>query len=223
MIARRVIRLMFVALLPLVLAAATALAALVTTERGARWIVGVVQARSDGLLSFADVRGTLAGGLQIGRLTVQTEASRTTIDELRLTVNPATLPAGQLRLSTAQALRLRVELLRPPDPERPFVMPRLWVPVQLRFVALSVDSLEVARQGQLLWTGTALRVDGDWRDTQVRLRAAGATIAGVELAVAGSLRLEPGLPLAAELRWQWPALGASGSGPVRGDLDELRF
>ena len=200
-----------------------ALAALAVTERGARGLVGVLQARSGGLLEFHDVRGTLAGGLEIGGLTIVTEASRTEITEIRLSVNPAALLAGQVRLPVAEARSVKIELLKPPDPDKPFEMPRLPMAVPLRVVALSIDTLEVARQGQQLWSAGPLRVGGFWFGTQVRIDEATASIAGVSLAAAGELALEPGLPLDASLRWRWPAAGLSGSGPLRGDLAALRF
>jgi len=215
---RRVFR-----ILALVLALVSgAVAWLTLTGAGARWLIAQLAARSDGRLEVSVVQGTLAGGLTIGRVALAFEESRTTLGGVDVAVQPAALLAGQVVLTRAIVSELRIDLLRPIDPDDPFEMPRIDMPLPLHVRALTLRTLEVRRR-EPLWQASDLSLDARWYGTRVEIERLAGRVAGLSVDIRGEVALRPGLPVDVTARWSWPSPALQGEGSVDGGLASLRF
>lgn len=214
---------------------------LLATPAGSAWLIGSVADLAGDRLTLTGVRGTLLEGLAVDRL--QLAAGRTTvvIEPAEISMNWPDLFRRRLRLTTARAETVRIDIApRPPDEPRSVVQPLL-LPV-----VLATDSLEI---GRLVIRNGVSRDGGNVAD--IEPVTIGPVVLRGEL-VAGELRFESlraelyglgvdargvfgtGEPFALEsqLDWQFtPAPAAAepavtpvtGSGRLSGDLAALRF
>lgn len=140
------LRRLLLALLLLLLFALGAGVWLVQSERGARLTVSALSTLAPGAFEASDVRGRLAGPLQIGRLIIHAENQQIILQNIRLDWRPAALSRRLVHVTSLQAEHLKfINLIDPePDPEPATLPETLALPLQLRLDRVQVDGGQIA-------------------------------------------------------------------------------
>lgn len=206
---RAILRHLLVWWLPLPIALVVLLCAfalwLTGTQPGTRMLLGAVAQQFDGRAEH--VRGSILGGLQVGRLQLALPGAEVDIADLRLDVHWRALGRRQLHVRELSAGAARVALTptdEAPPPDEPLVMPAL--PVEVVVDRLALGSLDLAVDGAPL----PVTVSG-----LAASLAAGARNARLQLA---SLHLGHA-QAEADLRGQVELLQMAEPWPLRGRLD----
>ena len=110
------------------------------TPGGSAWLIGNIADLTGDRLSLTGIRGTLLEGLTVDR--VQISAGRTTvlIEPAELSMNWPDLLRRRVRLTTARAAVVRIDIAPRPPNEPDSVVQPLLLPV-----TIAVDSLEITR------------------------------------------------------------------------------
>src|SRR5690606_6542352 len=147
---RAILRHLLVWWLPLPIALVVLLCAfalwLAGTQPGTRMLLGAVAQQFDGRAEH--VRGSILGGLQVGRLQLALPGAEVDIADLRLDVHWRALGRRQLHVRELSAGAARVALTptdEAPPPDEPLVMPAL--PVEVVVDRLALGSLDLAVDG----------------------------------------------------------------------------
>lgn len=210
--------------------------ALLATPAGSAFLVGSVADLAGNRLTLAGVRGTLLEGLAVDRL--QLVAGRTTIviEPAELSMSWPDLFRRRLRLGTARAGTVRIDIApRPPDEPDAVVQPLL-LPVVIAADALEIDRVLV-RNGVAADGATATDVvpveigpvlfQGELVDGDLRLGKLQVELYGIALDAAGTFGTGEPFALGGQVAWRVladaPAAPVSGSGRLSGNLAELRF
>ncbi len=196
---------------------------LLATPAGSAWLIGTISAQTDGMLSVDGLHGSLLRGLRAERIEIQVTRTSVLISDAEISVFWPDLLRRRLRLSTARAAEVLVEVgPRPPDepdtPVKPLLLP----------VVIAADSLEVAHLQVRIEDGEpfslhAARLRGALVDGNIRFSSLEVQLAGIELSAAGSFGTGEPFATSAELRWSVPGQDLAGQGPLSGDLAMLRF
>jgi len=202
--------------------------ALVGTRSGSAWVVGTLSELAGERLEVTGVRGTLLQGLGVDRLRLVAGRTTVLIEPAELAVSWPDLLRLRLRLTTARAGAVLIDVgPAPPDaPDTPVE------PLKLPFVIVA-DPLEVGRllirtAGEAGSAATEVEIGplllaGKLVDGEIRFETLRAD--GFGLQVSGSGRLGTGepFPLEAEVDWRLAEPGVTGNGTLAGDLTALRF
>ncbi|MCD0505603.1 hypothetical protein LPZ50_21610, partial [Bordetella petrii] len=122
------------------------------TQQGTRMLLGAVAEQFDG--SAENVRGTLLGSLQVGRLHLILPGTEVDIADLRLDVHWRALGQRQLHVRELSAGDVQVALTSAPESEstgEPLVLPEL--PVSLALDRLALGALHLSIDGTPLPLG----------------------------------------------------------------------
>jgi translocation and assembly module TamB len=209
--------------------------AVLATPAGSAWLIGAVAELAGDRLTVTGVRGTLLEGLAVDRLRLKAGRTTVVIEPAELAMSWPDLFRRRLRLVTARAGVVRIDIApRPPDEPDSLVEPLL-LPV-----AIVADPLEVARVeirsgatagagepvtpvviGRVLLRGDLTAGDLNFSE----LRAEGY---GVRLRARGRFGTGEPFPLATAVDWEYTAGPAGGDvvrgeGELSGDLSALRF
>ena len=127
---RRRTRLLLVLFALLLALPLVALWSLTHSEAALRALVGRLPQRFGNVerLAVEDVRGTLAGGLRVGRIVVVHDAAAVTIRDLRLRIDTLPLVWQTLEVRGFEVAELRIEQRvrkKPPSPQAPRFLPGL--------------------------------------------------------------------------------------------------
>lgn len=222
-LATLVVALVMLALLGLVLLA---------TPAGSAWLIGSAADLAGDRLTLTGVRGTLLEGLAVDRL--QLSAGRTTIviEPAELSMSWPDLLRRRLRLTTARADTVRIDIApRPPDEPDSAVQP-LVLPLVIATDSLEIGRL-VIRNGVSRDGGSTAEIapveigpvvlKGELADGDLRFESLLVDLYGIRMDATGTFGTGEPFALDAGLRWQAPEAGVTGAGKVSGDLAELRF
>lgn len=147
---------------------------LVSTEEGARFAFAFLS-RSAGITLRADeISGSLARGLDLGGLRISGEHFRSSVGRARLRLRPLAILGGKLTIDELVLRRVNIEDSRP-EKKEPLDLSWPTPPSSLRWLALSVDLLEIRElsyrrqdrtrleaadiSGRLLWSWGALTIE----------------------------------------------------------------
>jgi translocation and assembly module TamB len=196
---------------------------LLATPAGSGWLIATVAAQTDGVLSVSGLHGSLLRGLRADRIEIRVTRTRVLISAAEIAVFWPDLLRSRVRLSTARAGEVTVDVgPRPPDePDTP-VMPLL-LPVVIAADSLEVGHVQIRIEDAEPISLQAARLQGELAEGTIRFSTLAVQLAGVELSAAGSFGTGEPFASSAELRWSVPGQDLSGTGPLRGDLSALRF
>jgi len=206
--------------------------ALLGTPAGSAWLVGAVADLAGERLVLTGVRGTLLEGLAVDRLQLAAGRTRLVIAPAELGMSWPDLLRRRLRLTTARADTVRIDIAPRPPGEPDSVVAPLLLPV-----VIAVDSLEVhrlvIRNGVGADGGTTAEIEpvefgplvlrGELADGDLRFESLRAELYGVRVDGSGVFGTGEPFALSARLDWEAPAAGVAGTGRVSGDLAALRF
>lgn len=103
--------------LPL-LALVVAIAWLVATESGARWLIGQAQPYLPAALTLGESSGSLAGGLQVSPLRWRDDAVDVQVDNVAVEARLLPLLTGQLTISSLELRGVDIQLFETWEPEQ---------------------------------------------------------------------------------------------------------
>ncbi len=202
------------------------------TQRGSAWLIGTIADLAGDQLTVTGIRGTLLEGLEADRL--QLTAGRTTlvIEPAELAMSWPDLLRNRLRLSTARAALVRIDIApRPADEPESRVEP-LVLPVILAADGLEIQRLLI-RNGVNRDEGTVAEIvpvaigpvtlRGELIDGVVQFEMLKAELYGLSAQATGSFGTGEPFAIDAELQWQLTDPAVTGSGALTGDLAALRF
>ncbi|HYG41826.1 MAG TPA: hypothetical protein VEA17_02810, partial [Bordetella sp.] len=141
------------------------------TQPGTRMLIGVVAQQFDGRAE--QVRGSVLGGLEVGRLQLALPGTDVDIAGLRLDVNWGALGQRLLHVRELSAASVHVALTSAPDAapsDEPPALPEL--PVRVALDRLALGALDVQIDGATLPLGIGdlvAALDADARHAQLRL------------------------------------------------------
>ena len=202
------------------------------TQRGSAWLIGTIADLAGDQLTVTGIRGTLLEGLEADRL--QLTAGRTTIviEPAELAMSWPDLLRNRLRLATARAALVRIDIApRPPDEPESLVEPLL-LPVTLAVDGLEIQRLLI-RNGVNRDAGTVAEIApvaigpvilrGELIDGVVQFETLNAELYGISAQATGTFGTGEPFAIDAELQWQLADPVVTGSGALTGDLAALRF
>lgn len=202
------------------------------TPRGSAWLIGNIADLAGDRLSLTGIRGTLLEGLAVDRLQISAGRTTVVIEPAELSMNWPDLLRRRVRLTTARADVVRIDIApRPPDEPRSVVQPLL-LPV-----AIAVDSLEIMRlvilngvNREAISTEQIVPFEigpvtlrGELVDGVLRFESLRAELYGITAQATGVFGTGEPFALDAHLEWQLADPAVTGSGPLTGDLAALRF
>jgi translocation and assembly module TamB len=196
---------------------------LFATSTGSGWLINAVAAQTDGVLSISGLQGSLLRGLRADRIEIRVTRTRVVISAAEVAVFWPDLLRSRVRLSTARAGNVLVEVgPRPTDePDTP-VMPLL-LPVVIATDSLEVGQVQIRIEDGEPFSLQAARLQGELAEGTIHFDTLALQLAGMELSATGSFGTGEPFASTAELRWSVPGQALSGQGPLRGDLEALRF
>jgi translocation and assembly module TamB len=207
----------------LLLAALVLFVWLFATPAGSDWLINMVAAQTDGMLSVSGLRGSLLRGLRADRIDIQVTRTSVLISQAEISVFWPDLLRRRLQLRAARANEVLITVgPRPPDdPDTP-VMPLL-LPVVIAADSLEVGHLQIRIEDSEPFSLHAARLQGELADGSIHFSPLAVQLAGIELSAVGSFGTGEPFATRAELRWSAPGEDISGQGPLSGDLSALRF
>jgi translocation and assembly module TamB len=211
------------ALLSLLLAVVLLCLWLLVTPAGTAWLLNTAAAQSGGMVAISGLHGSLLRGLRADRIEVQVTRTRVLVSAAEIEVFWPDLLRKRLRLRTARAGEVRVEVgPRPPDePDTP-VMPLL-LPVVIAVDSLEVGQLQVQIEDGAPFSLQPARLRGELVEGTIRFKELAVQLSGIELSADGAFNTGEPFATSAQLRWSVPGQDLAGQGPLRGDLEALRF
>lgn len=211
------------ALLGLLLAMVLLCLWLFATPAGTAWLLDTAAAQSGGMLTLGGLHGSLLRGLQVERIEVQVTRTRVRVEAAEIEVFWPDLLRKRLRLTTARASQVMVEV-GPRDPDEPDtpVMPLL-LPVVIAVDSLEVGQVQVKIEDSAPISVQPARLRGELVEGTIRFSELAVQLAGIELSADGAFNTGEPFATSAQLRWSLPGQELAGQGPLRGDLAALRF
>ena len=196
---------------------------LLATPAGSTWLIATLSAQTGGMLSISGVHGSLLRGLRADQVEIQVTRTRVVISQAEISVFWPDLLRRRLRLSTARAAEVLVEVgPRPPDePDTP-VMPLL-LPVVIAADSLEVGELQIRIEDSEPFSLQAARLKVELADGVIHFSPLAVQLEGIELSATGSFATGEPFATNAELHWSVPGQDLAGQGPLSGDLAALRF
>ena len=196
---------------------------LLATPAGSAWLIGTLSTQTDGMLSISGLHGSLLRGLRAERVEIQVTRTRVVISQAEVSVFWPDLLRRRVRLRTARAAEVLVEVgRRPPDePDTPVMA--LLLPVVIVADKLEVAELQIRIKDGEPISLHAARLQGELTEGIIRFSSLALNIEGVELSATGSFATGEPFATSAELHWSVPGQDISGQGPLSGDLAALRF
>ena len=212
------------------------------TPRGSAWLIDTIANLAGDRLTVTGIRGTLLEGLEADRL--QLTAGRTTIvvEPAELAMSWPDLLRNRLRLTTARANLVRIDIApRPPDEPESLVAPLL-LPVTLAVDGLEIQRLLI-RNGVNRDAGTVagivpveiveaeiveaeigpVTLRGELSGGVVQFETLKADLYGISAQASGTFGTGEPFAVDARVGWQLADPVVTGSGVLTGDLSALRF
>lgn len=212
------------ALLALLLLALAAVALVMNTAGGSRWVLVRAAALAPGELTFGDFDGTLWRGLNFETVAYDDGRRHVEIDDLDIRVNWAALAAGTVELRRVDAASVRYGVLEsaPAPAASAEAMGALGFDIRILGSRIAMLSYQSSDEPILLQN---IAVANGWSNGQdVRVRSAELSTANVNVAASKlTATLGDDWPVSATLRWQLDDGTWSGQGEVRGLLTQLNF
>ena len=187
---RQALRIALTAAGALLLIACIAFAALLHSERGARFVLSQAQDWSAGMLQATGVDGTLAGPLRIGSLKIALPDKTIALEDVQLEWQPGALLRGSLHIESLRVGRLALAA-RIKQSSAPMKLPGdLGLPLKVRIDRMQVDGGDIAWGPMPLITlgGFASRFDYDGRRYLLDLERFNAQTRTGAQAFRGSIR-----------------------------------
>ncbi|MDJ0928200.1 MAG: translocation/assembly module TamB domain-containing protein [Gammaproteobacteria bacterium] len=194
---------------------------LFASPAGSAWLVQRAAPLVPGDLSLQDVDGTLAAGLEVGRLRYAADGWHLDANTVLVRVDWPLLATDTLGIQELVAESIIVRLLpgdESPAEDQP--LPEVSLPIGIVVQSADVQRFQLTSDG-FDESVTAIRLAAAWRDTQFTVSQLKASARGVVVQITGALGFVDAWPLDAEIDWQLLDQGLAGSGTVRGDLDRL--
>ncbi len=202
------------------------------TSQGSTWLLDSIADLAGDRLTMTGIRGTLLEGLVVDRLTISAGRTTVLIEPAELTINWADLLRRRVRLTTARAAVMRIDIApRPPDQPRSLVQPLL-LPL-----AITADALEIRRL--LIRNGVnreeasvagivpieigPVTLRGELVDGVLQFESLRGALYGVNAEASGSFGTGEPFAVDAQLKWQLADPAVTGSGALTGNLAALRF
>jgi translocation and assembly module TamB len=202
------------------------------TPQGSAWLIGNIADLAGDRLSLTGIRGTLLEGLAVDRLQISAGRTTVVIEPAELRMNWPDLLRRRVRLTTARAALVRIDIApRPLDEARSVVQPLL-LPV-----AIAVESLEITRlvirngvNQEAISTEQIVPVEigpvtlrGELVAGVLRFESLQAALYGITAQASGAFGTGEPFALEAQLAWQLADPAVTGSGALKGNLAALRF
>jgi len=231
----RAVLLFFVGLLLLVLLVLGSVSALLSTERGSRWVLdfGLGFVPEDTVqLQFDSVEGTFLRGLSLTQLQVDLGNNRITADAVQSQWNPFTLLSGEFILDALSVRGLLVDWqgdseAEPADDGPPSDLSAtldnlLPLPVNIRVSQFALEGAHITLNNDTELDITALRFQAALQGRDLTL--SDLHFDGLDAVVDGQIAvtLAENYALSTSLQWQYSDL-ASGNADISGDLNELNL
>ncbi|MDH4022877.1 MAG: hypothetical protein OEV14_07105, partial [Gammaproteobacteria bacterium] len=200
---------------------------LLGTPLGSAWLIESLTDFAGERISVTGVRGSLLAGLAVDR--VQIKAGRTTllIEPADLRMNWPDLLRRQVRLTTAKAGTVQVDLAPRPADQPASVVAALRLPVTIAVDGLEIRKLLV-RSGASPETSAPIEIGpvslrAELVDGEVRFGKLQAELYGIAGEAAGVFGTGEPFALNGRVNWELPAAAVSGAGDISGSLARLRF
>lgn len=202
------------------------------TPQGSAWLIGNIADLAGDRLTLSGVHGTLLSGLTVDRVQISAERTTVVILPAEFRVHWPDLLRRRVRLSTARAAVVRIDIApRPPDEPRSVVKPLL-LPV-----VIAVDALEITRlvilngvNQEAISAEQIVPVEigpvtlrGELVDGVLQFESLQAELYGITARASGAFGTGEPFALEAQLKWQLADPVVTGSGTLTGDLAALRF
>ncbi|TBU95988.1 translocation/assembly module TamB domain-containing protein [Stutzerimonas kirkiae] len=215
---RRSVRIGLAVLPAMLLVVVLAIASLLASETGSRWLLGWVPG-----LQVEGFDGRLGGRWQAQSLQWQHGGQQVRVQAPRLQWSPSCLL--RLRLCIDELSAARVELVFPPSTEpasdEPFELPDIRLPVAIQLSRVDIGPLNL-NGDELL---RSVYLEADWREPGVQIAALRVIREGLQAELSGTLHPQGDWPLALTGQASLPAPDARPwqvtfdvSGSVREDL-----
>jgi translocation and assembly module TamB len=186
----------------LVVVIVAGLAVLFQTQAGLNWAVGIAQSHSNGALAIGNVRGKLAGPIQVKNLRLKLDSATITIAHARVDWRPTALAEGKLHITHLQAGDIHIKVTSKKSQSKSTGLPdKLDLSLRIIVDDAELHDLDLSRQGNTLRVARlALSLDAGNDEVKVEKLEA----RGPRGALAGNIQLEP-----------------HGAWSVQGDLAEI--
>jgi len=207
------------------------------TPRGSAWLIDSMTELAGEQISVTGVRGTLLSGLDVDRLHVRAGRTSVVIEPAELRMHWPDLLRQRIRLTTARAGTVNIDMTPRPTDEPVSVVAPLRLPV-----TIAVDGLEIRQI--LIRSGVdrettvpvelgPVRLAAMLKDGDLHFESLRAELYGIAAEASGVFGT--GEPFSLKARVNWELAGAavsgaarpgamlSGSGGVEGSLARLRF
>jgi len=193
------------------------------TPEASAWLIDSLADFSGGRISVTGPRGTLLGGLEVDRIEVHAGRTTIVVEPASLRMNWPDLLRRRIRLTTARAGALNIDVApRPPDEPATVVNP-LRLPVAIAVDGLEVRKIRVRNADSAPVEIGPVRLRAEFVDGDVRFERLQAELYGIAGDASGVFGTGEPFPLTARLNWNLADAAVSGSGTVRGSLARLRF
>ena len=209
-----------VALVLLVLIAAAAW--LVTTQSGARWIMGRAEPYLPAALSLGDTSGSVAGGLRVSPLRWRDDASEIRIDSLSVRVAILPLVTGKLDIASLDAEGIDIQVFETGETEAATEPPRIEVPLDVSVSGVSLEDIRI-RAGTVDRQIDTLRFSGSMTGSVLALERFELRSAWLEVDADTVATLHSPYPTRLTARWVLPDLATnpwSGQLSIDGTLEQ---
>jgi translocation and assembly module TamB len=193
------------------------------TPLASAWLIDSLADFSGEQFAVTGVRGTLLAGLDVDRIVVKAGRTTVVVEPARLRMNWPDLLRRRIRLTTAEAGMLDINIApRPPD-EPASVVEALRLPVVIAVDGLEVRKLRVRNADSAPVEIGPIRLRAEFVDGDVRFDSLQAELYGIAGEAAGVFGTGEPFPLTARLDWNLAGAAVSGGGQVQGSLAQLRF
>lgn len=200
---------------------------LLGTPQGSAWLIDSLTDFAGERLSITGVRGTLLAGLDVE--TVRLRAGRTTIviQPADLRMNWPDLLRRRIRLTTAKAGTVQVDVAPRPAGEPGSAVSALRLPVTIAVDGLEIRKLLIRIGANAGTTAPVeigpVRLRARLADGDVRFERLQAELYGIAGEASGVFGTGEPFALSAQVDWELPGAAVSGAGRVKGSLAALRF
>lgn len=197
------------------------------SPRGSAWLIESLTEFAGERLVVSGAHGTLLAGVEIDSLIIKAGRTTLRVEPATLRMNWPDLLRWRVRLTTARADAVYIDVApRPPD-EVATPVKALVLPVTIAIDALEVQKLVIRTPGLAADAEPVeigpLALRAEFVRGELRFSSLKVALYGVETEASGTFGSGEPFALDAQLAWRIPGRELSGAGPLTGNLERLRF
>ena len=190
------------ALAVLLVLAAGAIATVLGTSAGTRWLFALVEPHLPAALGIEDLDGSVLAGLRAGRVRWEGESFAVGATGVEVTIELLPLTNREVRLPRLRVGALDVALDERESPSDPAGPPAVRLPVGLTLQDAVVNAFDV-RVGQTTRSVDRLAVSASLNGTALALASLAVDSEWLSIQAYGDGRLEPPYTATLETSWRW--------------------